>query len=221
MSAAQSGDGQIFASQVADILFTAMYSFEQAKESAQTAQSSAAGFGRSCDVYVTTQFVCRPTRKEAEEYLHYYAVEMADPAAIEYFARQKTRTASKSTRRRETAADKAVVAKLAGLQTTKYPGLFPAMYPIVGSPDEVVADIERLATVGITGSTLVFLNYGQELPYFIEEVLPRMEKAALRGDGVVARTMRSHGEKRARRDGKIDRRSAISGRRTTQNTRPR
>jgi alkanesulfonate monooxygenase SsuD/methylene tetrahydromethanopterin reductase-like flavin-dependent oxidoreductase (luciferase family) len=180
MSAAQSGDGQIFASQVSDILFTAMYSFEQAEESTKRAQNSAAGFGRSCEVYVTTQFVCRPTRKEAEEYVHYYAVEMADPAALEYFARQKTSTASISTKKRETAADKAVVAKLAGLQKTKYPGLFPAMYPIVGSPDDVVADIERLAALGITGSTLVFLNYGHELPYFIQEVFPRMQKAGLR-----------------------------------------
>jgi alkanesulfonate monooxygenase SsuD/methylene tetrahydromethanopterin reductase-like flavin-dependent oxidoreductase (luciferase family) len=180
MSAAQSGDGQIFASQVADILFTAMYNFEQVEETAKRAQSSAAGFGRCCDVYVTTQFVCRPTRKEAEEYLHYYAVEMADPAAIEYFARQKTRTASKSTQRRETAADKAVVTKLAGLQESKYPGLLPAMYPIVGSPDDVVADIERLAALGIAGSTLVFLNYGHELPYFIQEVFPRMQDVGLR-----------------------------------------
>jgi alkanesulfonate monooxygenase SsuD/methylene tetrahydromethanopterin reductase-like flavin-dependent oxidoreductase (luciferase family) len=189
MSAAQSGDGQVFASQVADILFTAMYSFEQAEESIKRAQSSAAGFGRSCDVYVTTQFVCRPTRKQAEEYLHYYAVELADPAAIEYFAQQKTSTASTSTKRRETAADKAVVEKLSGLQKTKYPGLFPAMYPIVGSPDDIVADIKKLAALGIAGSTLVFLNYEHELPYFIQEVFPRMEKIGLRAHTVAADTV--------------------------------
>ena len=54
------------------------------------------------------------------------------------------------------------------------------MYPIVGSPDDVIAEIERLAALGIAGSTLVFLNYGDELPYFIQEVFPRMEKAGLR-----------------------------------------
>ena len=180
MSAAQSGDGQLFAAQVADILFTAMYSFKQVAETTRRAQSSAAEFGRACDIYVTTQFVCRPSRREAEEYAHYYAVEMADPAALEYFARQKTSTASTSTKSRATAADKAVVAKLSGLQKAEYPGLFPAMYPIVGSPDDVIAEIERLAALGIAGSTLVFLNYGDELPYFIQEVFPRMEKAGLR-----------------------------------------
>jgi FMNH2-dependent dimethyl sulfone monooxygenase len=180
MSAAQSGDGQAFAAQVADILFTAMYSSDQAKDTVKRAQSSAAEFGRCCDVYVTTQFVCRPTRREAEEYAHYYAVEMADPAALEYFARQKSSTASASTKRGETAADQAVVAKLSGQQKNKYPGFFPSMYPIMGSPDDVVEQIERLAALGLSGSTLVFLNYARELPYFIQEVLPRMEKVGLR-----------------------------------------
>ena len=81
-----------------------------------------------------------------------------------------------------------MVAKLAGLQSSKYPGLFPAMYPIVGTPDDVVADIERLADLGVTGSTLVFLNYEHELPYFIQEVFPRMEKIGLRAHAVAADT---------------------------------
>jgi alkanesulfonate monooxygenase SsuD/methylene tetrahydromethanopterin reductase-like flavin-dependent oxidoreductase (luciferase family) len=97
------------------MLFTAMYSFEQVEETTKRAESSAAELGRACDIYVTTQFVCRPSRKEAEEYAHYYAVEMADPAALEYFARQKTSTASTSTKWRATAADKAVVARVFGL----------------------------------------------------------------------------------------------------------
>jgi alkanesulfonate monooxygenase SsuD/methylene tetrahydromethanopterin reductase-like flavin-dependent oxidoreductase (luciferase family) len=54
------------------------------------------------------------------------------------------------------------------------------MYPIVGSPDDVVAELERIAALGVTGSTLVFLNYRDELPFFIQEVLPRMERAGLR-----------------------------------------
>ena len=91
MSAAQSGDGQAFAAKIADILFTGMYSYEQVGETLERVRELAAVHGRSPDVYVTTQLVCRPTRKEAEEYAHYYAVEMADPDAVAYFARQKAR----------------------------------------------------------------------------------------------------------------------------------
>jgi alkanesulfonate monooxygenase SsuD/methylene tetrahydromethanopterin reductase-like flavin-dependent oxidoreductase (luciferase family) len=180
MSAAQSGDGQMFAAQVADILFTAMHSFEQVDDTLKRAQASAETFNRRCDVYVTTQLVCRPTRKEAEEYVNYYAVEMADPDALEYFARQKASTASTSTKKGDTAADRAVVAKLSGPQKHRFPGMFPSMYPVIGSPDDIVSEIEKIAALGVAGSTLVFLNYRDELPYFIQEVLPRMEKAGLR-----------------------------------------
>lgn len=54
------------------------------------------------------------------------------------------------------------------------------MYPLTGTPDDLVEEFRKLAAVGVAGSTLVFLNYMQEMPYFVEEVLPRMEKAGLR-----------------------------------------
>ena len=61
-----------------------------------------------------------------------------------------------------------------------YPGIFPGMYPIIGTPDDLVSEFARLADMGVAGSTLVFLNYLQELPYFLDEVLPRMVQAGLR-----------------------------------------
>jgi FMNH2-dependent dimethyl sulfone monooxygenase len=180
MSAAQSGDGQMFAAQVADILFTAMHSFEQLADTLTRARDLAGRFNRLYDVYVTTQFVCRPTRKEAQDYANYYAVEMADDDALEYFARQKASTASTSTKKGATAADRAVVAKLSESQKHRFPGMFPTIFPIVGSPDDVVAELQKVAALGVAGSTLVFLNYRDELPYFIQEVFPRLEKAGLR-----------------------------------------
>ena len=178
MSAAQSGDGQAFAAKIADILFTGMYSYEQVGETLERVRELAAVHGRSPDVYVTTQLVCRPTRKEAEEYAHYYAVEMADPDAVAYFARQKASTASASTRVGETASDRVFSAP--GGPVRRYPGMFPSQYPIIGAPDDIVAELTRLADMGVAGSTLVFLNYLTEMPYFIQEVLPRMERAGLR-----------------------------------------
>ena len=84
MSAAQSGDGQRFAAEIADILFTAMYSFDQVRDTIGRVRDLARGYNRTPNVFVTTQIVCRPTRKEAEDYLRYYAAEMADPDALEY-----------------------------------------------------------------------------------------------------------------------------------------
>jgi alkanesulfonate monooxygenase SsuD/methylene tetrahydromethanopterin reductase-like flavin-dependent oxidoreductase (luciferase family) len=180
MSAAQSGDGQAFAARVADILFTSMQDHDLTRETVAHLHKLAAGFGRKPDVYVQTQFVCRPTRKEAEEYAHYYAVEMADPDAIEYFARQRRTTMSRSTKEGETTQDRNLAATLAGARPRKYPGLFAGMFPVIGTPDDVVAELKKISSLGVAGSTLVFLNYLQELPYFLEEVFPRMERAGLR-----------------------------------------
>ncbi len=180
MSAAQSGDGQTFAAQAADILFTTMQDMSVTKSTVEHLQNSAAAFGRRPEVYVQTQFVCKPTRKEAEEYVHYYAVEMADPDAVEYFARQRRSTMSASTKIGGTALDRELAATLSGEKPRRFPGMFAGMYPVIGTPDDVVEVLQKVASLGVSGSTLVFLNYLQELPYFIQEVFPRMERAGLR-----------------------------------------
>lgn len=179
MSAGQSGDGQAFAAQAADILFTSMYSVDQVRDTISRVHGLSAQFQRRPDIYVETQIVCRPTRKEAEEWIHYYAVENADRDALDYFRRQKASTLSKSTTEGQSVADKALAASVKPAER-KYPGIFPTMYPLIGTPDDLVEEFRKLAAVGVAGSTLVFLNYAQEMPYFVEEVLPRMEKAGLR-----------------------------------------
>ena len=180
MSAAQSGDGQIFAARTADILFTALQSLDVASATVANLSGLAATYGRKPDVYVETQFVCKPTRKEALDYAHYYAVEMADPDAPAYFARQKARTMSSSTRTGDTVADRALAASLDGSKVRRYPGMFAGMYPVIGTPDDIVDELEKISSLGVAGSTLVFLNYLQELPYFVQEVFPRMERRGLR-----------------------------------------
>ena len=179
MSAAQSSDGLSLAAQAADILFSSMHSVGQVRDTVQRLQGLAAQYGRSTDVYVETQIVCRPTRKEAEDYAHYYAVEQADQGALDYFRRMKSGTLSKSTREAQSESDKAVLASMKPTER-KYPGMFPGMYPLVGTPNEIVAEFARLEAIGVAGSTLVFLNYLREFPYFAQEVLPRMKRAGLR-----------------------------------------
>lgn len=161
-----------------------MYSVDQVRDTISRVHALAAEFNRRPDIYVETQIVCRPTRKEAEEWIHYYAVENADRDALDYFRRQKASTLSKSTTEGQSVADKALAASVKPAER-KYPGIFPTMYPLTGTPDDLVEEFRKLAAVGVAGSTLVFLNYMQEMPYFVEEVLPRMEKAGLRAPAMV------------------------------------
>jgi dimethylsulfone monooxygenase len=87
---------------------------------------------------------------------------------------------SKSARAGTSAAERTLVARLSEPMGKSYSGIFPGMYPIVGTPDDIVAELVRIEAIGAAGSALVFLNYLRELPFFIQEVLPRMEKAGLR-----------------------------------------
>ena len=52
--------------------------------------------------------------------------------------------------------------------------------PIVGDPDHVADQLARLAEGGLRGLACSMVNYNIELPYFAQEVLPRLEKRGLR-----------------------------------------
>jgi alkanesulfonate monooxygenase SsuD/methylene tetrahydromethanopterin reductase-like flavin-dependent oxidoreductase (luciferase family) len=53
-------------------------------------------------------------------------------------------------------------------------------YPFVGTPDKVADELADLGRAGLRGIALSFVNYLRELPYFCDEVLPRLARAGLR-----------------------------------------
>lgn len=53
-------------------------------------------------------------------------------------------------------------------------------WAIVGTPQQCADKIVALKEAGLRGTTLSFVNYTQELPYFRDEVLPLLEKAGIR-----------------------------------------
>lgn len=52
--------------------------------------------------------------------------------------------------------------------------------PIVGDPDHVAQQLIDLSKAGLTGIAVSFVNYIDELPFFCNEVLPRLERAGIR-----------------------------------------
>ena len=192
VSAGSSSGGQEFAAQVANIMFTTLHSYETTGATVARLLELAAQHGRRPEVYVQSLVVCRPTRKEAEEYYHYFAAEHADPEALAYFKRQKNATLAQRTREGDTAADRATVARMREADE-RYPGNFPGMNPIIGTPDDIEDEMRKMHSIGLSGSALVFLNYLNELPYFVQEAIPRLEKAGLRGNNdATASRGRSH-----------------------------
>ncbi len=176
ISAGFSVKGRDFAAQAADCLFTLVTEVDQVAGMVEQVKSYAATYGRTLDVYTQAHVVCRPTRKEADDYYYYFAEEMADREALEYHARQirlkRTNDAA--------IAERPMLNKYSRATGKSYAGAYPGIYPLVGTPDEIVEEMVQLQQAGLSGAAIVFLNYLKEMPYFIQEVLPRMERVRLR-----------------------------------------
>jgi len=167
MNAAGSQEGRGFATKNADFLFCISVDLEQSKAEVQQIKEASAALGRDTGVFTLTHLVCRPTQKEAEEYLEYYANENADWEAVDNLMR------------------------LQGMHAQSFPaealqmlrGRFAAGHgtlPIVGDPDHCARELAKVHEAGFAGCTLSMLDYAKEFPYFRDEVLPRLESMGLR-----------------------------------------
>jgi FMNH2-dependent dimethyl sulfone monooxygenase len=167
MNAGSSGAGRSFGAKNCDFLFTVLIDLEKGKQDVQSIKGIATGFGRNIDVFTTSYVVLRPTRKEAQEYHEYYTTKMGDYAAVDHLM------------------------ELQGLHAQSFPPeafkLFRqrflgghGVYPLIGDPDDVAAELAKISAAGFIGTTITFVNYVDEFPYFRDEVLPRLERLGLR-----------------------------------------
>jgi alkanesulfonate monooxygenase SsuD/methylene tetrahydromethanopterin reductase-like flavin-dependent oxidoreductase (luciferase family) len=53
-------------------------------------------------------------------------------------------------------------------------------YPLVGTSEQIVDELQKLSRAGLDGCLLSWVNYQLELRQWIDEVLPLMEQAGLR-----------------------------------------
>jgi FMNH2-dependent dimethyl sulfone monooxygenase len=167
MNAGSSPAGKAFGVNNCDFLFTPLRDLEQgARDVAETIAAGAA-IGRSVGVFTAGYIVCRPTRKEAEDYHHYYAEENGDWEAVDHLVDMGGRN-SASLRPEHY---RALRIRFAG----GYGG-----FPIIGAPDDVAAALAAISTAGFTGLCFSLVNYLAEFPYVRDEVLPRLERLGLR-----------------------------------------
>jgi hypothetical protein len=73
-------------------------------------------------------------------------------------------------------------------------GLECLVPPLVGDSDHVAAKLAKISGCGFDGIIFGFVNYLQELPFFAQEILPRLERMGLRqpsieGSGWTAATV--------------------------------
>ncbi len=61
---------------------------------------------------------------------------------------------------------------------------------MVGDPDQIAQTLADLSRAGLRGIGFSFVNYLKELPYFCDEVLPRLERMGIRAKRKAARAAR-------------------------------
>jgi alkanesulfonate monooxygenase SsuD/methylene tetrahydromethanopterin reductase-like flavin-dependent oxidoreductase (luciferase family) len=167
MNAAGSAEGRQFAVRNADFLFCISIDPDKSRAEVDEIKANAARAGRNTGAFTLSHVVCRPTRREAEDYYRYYAEENADWGAVDNLM------------------------ALQGLHAKSFPpealrtmrGRFAGghgTYPLIGDPDTIAREMVKISAAGFAGTTLSFVDYVAEFPYFRDEVLPRLEKLGLR-----------------------------------------
>lgn len=167
LNAAASQQGRAFATRNADFLLTPVFDFDQATETVNDLNRQAQTVKREIGVFTISAVVCRPTQKEAEEYLDYYANQNADWEAVDYLMKLQGMHAQSFTPE-----------ALANFRDRFAAG--HGAFPLVGTPDHIADQLEKLSHTGLKGTTLAFVDYVKEFPYFRDEVIPRLEKKGLR-----------------------------------------
>ena len=167
LNAAASKEGREFAMRNADFLFTPVFDFDQARATADEISQAAAKNNREVGVFTFCTVVCRPTMREAEDYLDHYANKNADWEAVDYLMKLQGMHAQSFT------------PEALGMFRDRFAAGHGG-FPLVGTPEHIADQLEQLSATGIAGVTLAFVDYAAEFPYFAEQVLPLLEARGLR-----------------------------------------
>ncbi len=176
MSAGFSPRGRDFAARSADVLFLNVTDLDQVPALLADVSAHMGRYNRSISVYTMGHVVCRPTRQEAEDYYHYFAEEMADTEGQGYYRTNRGTTVKVG----DTEVARPFANRLNRKFGLRFDGAYPGVFPFVGTPDEIAAEMAAMSATGLAGCTVAFVDYLREIPYFVQEVLPRLERLGVR-----------------------------------------
>jgi FMNH2-dependent dimethyl sulfone monooxygenase len=167
MNAGASADGLDFATRNCDAYFTATRAdtLASARERVAEIKAHALDLGRDIRVFTTAEIYCAPTRAQAQERFRYCAIDHADWKAVEAIMPLYGRPVDRNDpdfeqhRRRFTYG---------------FSGFL-----IQGTPDDVAETLVRVSDAGFDGVAFSFFDYLADLPYFAQEVLPRLARAGI------------------------------------------
>jgi len=167
LNAAGSGQGREFATRNADFLFTPAIDLERSRSEVAELKQSARAKGRNVGVLTFSHVVCRPTEAEAKAYLQHFGQHNADWAAVDNLVNLQFAHAH--------SFPHDLLSLIRDRMAAGHGG-----FPLVGTPEQVARGIIGLAEAGFSGTTLSFVDYVMEFPYFRDTVLPILRAHGLR-----------------------------------------
>lgn len=170
MNAGGSKRGQQFAAQYADIAFISINpnDLDSAKEQVETYHKVAREqYQREIKVWGFAYISHGETQKEAEDYVNRYAVELGDDVAADYLLGILGVQAQMFTPE----------------QLRQFKIHFKAGYggyPLVGTTERIVDELEKISNIGVDGLVLNWLDYYGGLRTLEKSIVPMMRQAGLR-----------------------------------------
>ncbi|MFY0611040.1 MAG: LLM class flavin-dependent oxidoreductase [Hyphomicrobiaceae bacterium] len=169
MNAGSSDVGQAFSAQHCDMNFVMLRQKSEAEDRTQIAhlKRMALENGRQSQCWIHAYVVCRETEREARDVLHRYVKANGDwgtaSRMVEMFG-MESRTLDKDV-----------------LEAFKFHFIAGhGGYPLIGTPEQIVSQIDRLAALGVDGILLSWLDYLGECQQWVDNILPLMEQAGQR-----------------------------------------
>ncbi len=178
LNAAGSDQGRRFAIRNADFLFTPAIDLERSRDEIAALKELGRQAGRNVDVLTFSHVVCRPTEKEATDYWDYFVRQNGDWGAVDNLVRLQFAHAQ--------SFPHDLLAMIRDRMAAGHGG-----YPLTGTPEQVADGIAALHAAGFKGTTLSFVDYVEEFPYFRDNVLPLLGERGVPTNAV--RTMAAPG----------------------------
>ncbi len=167
VNAGSSEAGREFSARHVDFNFITITTVDEAQAKIDDVKRRALAYGRDCGVMTYGLVCCRDTEAEARE-LYDSIIRAGDWEATENIM-QMLGIESSSFGNKET------VRLLGERFIAGWGG-----YPLVGTPEQVVEQMQSVHAMGIDGFILSWLDYHEELKYFGERVMPLLRQAGLR-----------------------------------------
>lgn len=166
INAAGSPQGRAFAVKNANFLFTPAIDLDRSKEEISELKQQAKDKGEKVDVLTFAHVICRPTEEEAQAERQ-RILDNADWEATDNLVNLQFAHAH--------SFPHDLLAQIKEGMALGHGG-----FPLIGTPQQVADGIMALHNAGFRGTTLSFLDYNKEFPYFRDEVLPILAANGIR-----------------------------------------